>query len=260
MRSAGNTIKPLLAFAILGATTWGFIVVTRHVMDGTFQGWDDRILQAMRDSDETSSPRGPLVIEHAARDLTAMGSMTVIMIMTGAMTGFFFLVHRRRDALLLAGAIGSGLLAFFLLKHLIARERPTLVSPLVHSETHSFPSGHVMLAVVLYFGLAILISRHVTLFRVRAFVWWAAVALSLAIAFTRTYLGIHWPSDVAAGLLAGIGWTALWWIVGWAVAWRSDRSGICPPNPSETMHPMEIGAGDRHASAALPLDAADGSD
>ncbi len=250
----------MLAVVIFGATTWGFVVVTRHVMDGTLQGWDERILHALRDADEAKSPRGPLVVEHAARDLTAMGSMTVIILMTGAMTGFFFLVQRRRDALLLAGAITSGLFAFFVLKHLIARERPPLVSPLVHSETHSFPSGHVMLAVVLYFALAILITRHVTHFRVRAFVWWAAVALSLAIAFTRTYLGIHWPSDVVAGLLAGIGWTALWWIIGWTVAWRTDRRVNCTSQPSGIMHPLLMDGGDSRTSPSFSLDAADASD
>jgi undecaprenyl-diphosphatase len=259
MRSTRKLLAPLLAVAILGTTTWGFVLVTRQVMDGSLQSWDERILHALRDADEAKSPRGPLWIEHVARDVTALGSMTVIFLMTGAMAGFFFLVRRRRDAVLLCGAIASGMGAFFVLKHFVARERPALVSPLVYSETHSYPSGHVMLAAILYFALAILISRHVTHFRVRAFVWWAAVALSVAIAFSRTYLGIHWPSDVVAALLAGVGWTALWWIVGWAGSWLRDRETKASPDSSRIIPPILMGNADSHTSTPLSLETADGS-
>lgn len=254
MRSARKALKPVVAVVILGASTWGMVTMTRLVMEGRVQGWDDRVLHAMRDADDAESPRGPLVVEHAARDLTALGSMTVIILMTGAMSGFFFLLRRRRDGLLLIGAVVSGMGAFFLLKHLVGRERPPLMSPIVYTESPSFPSGHVMLAAVMYFALAILICRHIAQFRVRAFVWWTAVALVVAIALTRTYLGIHWPSDVVGGLLTGIGWTALWWMVGWWTTWQSERATGKP-------EPLLGGSGDG-AEVASPLSVAgaDGAD
>lgn len=242
MRPYPGFLVPLPAVFLFVAATWSVWATARKVVTGQLQGIDQRLLHAMRDPAEPQSPIGPLWVEHVARDITALGSMTVIILLTATMSGFFFLVRRRKDSMLVAGAIATGMGAFVVLKHFVARPRPQLVSPLVFSETHSFPSGHVMLAVVLYFTGAILLSRHIALFRIRAFVWTAAIVLTLAIALSRTYLGIHWPSDVFAGYLAGISWTALWWLVFWSL--RTFR-----PVPLRTIAANGLQQGAVHAHA-----------
>jgi undecaprenyl-diphosphatase len=90
----------------------------------------------------------------------------------------------------------------FTLKALVDRERPNL-NRLVDGTGPSFPSGHVMAAAALW-GLVPLV---VTLYSRSVRVWWAATITSalliLAIGASRTYLGVHWISDVVAGLIVG---------------------------------------------------------
>ena len=92
------------------------------------------------------------------------------------------------------------------LKAVFALPRPELFPPLVPESGYTFPSGHALLAVGLYGGLAALIvARH------PRSVWrWIAAAplpvIALAICWCRVYQGVHYPTDVAAGGLAGVCW------------------------------------------------------
>jgi membrane-associated phospholipid phosphatase len=97
--------------------------------------------------------------------------------------------------LLLAIAVDLGV------KFAVDRERP--LDPLIGSSFGSFPSGHVMTAVV-FFGLLPPIAYALT----RRRTWfWLMAALSLvavpAVAVSRVYLGAHWPTDVLASLVLG---------------------------------------------------------
>jgi undecaprenyl-diphosphatase len=90
----------------------------------------------------------------------------------------------------------------FVLKALVGRDRPDL-ERMVNGHGPSFPSGHVMAAVALW-GLMPLV---VGLFTRSRLLWWASAIFSafmiVSIAASRVYLGVHWPSDVTAGLLLG---------------------------------------------------------
>jgi len=88
------------------------------------------------------------------------------------------------------------------IKLLVSRDRPDF-GRMVQGTGYSFPSGHVMAAVALW-GLMPLV---VSLYTRRRWLWWASVvasgALILGIAASRVYLGVHWFSDVTAGLIVG---------------------------------------------------------
>jgi len=74
---------------------------------------------------------------------------------------------------------------------------------------NSFPSGHSFNGAVVYIAMALAfaaISRRET---VRATLIAGALAVSLIVAWSRVWLGVHWPSDVIAGWLGGAGWAFL---------------------------------------------------
>ena len=125
-----------------------------------------------------------------------------------------------------AGA--AGLLALLLsliftngiLKHLVSRPRPWLtvegLLPLVaEPDPNSFPSGHTSAAFAAASAWCRALPRR----------WMGALALALAacVALTRLYVGVHFPSDVAAGVLVGLlcGWLAC--LLGRALLRRLDR-------------------------------------
>lgn len=115
-----------------------------------------------------------------------------------------------RKAKLYGGAVLSGWLFYALAKLVVHRARPRIVPHLMHDAGwYSYPSGHAALAPIV-FGLAAVLwiggiapSRRVVRLG-------AVATLTGAIALSRVYLGLHYPSDVAGGLLLGIGWSFLW--------------------------------------------------
>ena len=92
------------------------------------------------------------------------------------------------------------------LKLLFAKARPSLW-PLITSEpTYSFPSGHTLGSTVLYGLVTHLLIRRYPNWQVA--IGGAAAVLLAAIGFSRLYLGVHWPTDVAGGYAIGGLWLA----------------------------------------------------
>jgi undecaprenyl-diphosphatase len=73
----------------------------------------------------------------------------------------------------------------------------------------SFPSGHSFNSALGLIAVALAFATFSHRRRVRWTIIGAAVALSLLVAWTRVWLGVHFPSDVLAGWLGGAGWAFL---------------------------------------------------
>jgi undecaprenyl-diphosphatase len=115
----------------------------------------------------------------------------------------------RRTAWLYAVTCFSGWALNVLLKELIGRARPIGISPkLSTAGFYSFPSGHVMLAVLVFGFGALLLVRTVRRTGARRAIIGVAAIITLLVSVSRIYLGAHWPSDVLGGLLAGACWAA----------------------------------------------------
>lgn len=127
------------------------------------------------------------------------GAIAIVLIMAG----WFFWKQQKVDAFSILGAFGGAVGINALLKLIFARPRPHLFTPLVVETDFSFPSGHVTAAVAVYGFLAFLLWQN------RHRVWAILSALwILAVAFSRIYLGVHYPSDT----LAAMAFTSLWLI------------------------------------------------
>ncbi len=107
--------------------------------------------------------------------------------------------ERPTAALQVFATIWAPLLAK-VLKYDLVRPRQSIIVPLVEESSTSFPSGHTLTAVVAYGFIAMVLWQ-----RDRRPLAVAAGAWGLAIAFSRVYLGAHYPTDVLASIVYGIG-------------------------------------------------------
>jgi undecaprenyl-diphosphatase len=140
------------------------------------------------------------------RELTAYGSVLVRNLIVLAAVTALILLRIRREAAILAGTIVSGWVLNSALKLIVGRPRPSIVPHLTQAGGHSFPSGHSFNSALVYIAIALVFAAMCPQRSVRWMLIGSAIVLSLSIAFTRVWLGVHYPSDVVAGWLGGAGW------------------------------------------------------
>jgi len=206
-------LSVLLAGVIIAGGLWGFVEMTEVARDTTAHAFDTQILLAFREAGSTDNPIGPPWFEEAVRDITGLGSMVVLVLVTAATIFYLLLIRRFREALLVLVTVGGGQILSSLLKLGIDRPRPDLVSHLAHVQTLSFPSGHAMMAAVTYLTLGTMLAGIVPGRATRIYVLGVAVLITLMVGASRVYLGVHWPSDVLAGWGAGFAWAMACWLV-----------------------------------------------
>jgi undecaprenyl-diphosphatase len=93
------------------------------------------------------------------------------------------------------------------IKYFVERARPD-VSRLTGFSGTSFPSGHATAASATLAAVALVVTRGHSR-QTKAIVASIAAGLAVTVALTRVFLGVHWFTDVVAGLLLGWGWFAL---------------------------------------------------
>jgi undecaprenyl-diphosphatase len=134
--------------------------------------------------------------------LSALGSLVGV---SAAIT-LALLVLRRRNAAVVAIAVPlAAFLSSELLKLIFHHARPLhALIPVPHS--YSFPSGHATAAAATYITLGLLLADRLTGATAKRLCLAASVLIALAIAGSRVYLGVHYLSDVVAGLALGTAW------------------------------------------------------
>lgn len=218
MKSSVDTIlnklefPVLLAGLVIAAALWGFVELMEVARAATPHAFDTDILLAFRHAGQPDSPIGPLWLQGAMRDITSLGSASVLVLITAATIFYFLLVRRPATALFIFIAVAGGQVLSSLLKFSVDRPRPDLVSHLVNETSLSFPSGHAMLSAVTYLTLGSLAARFLPDRQTKAFMLGLAVLITLLVGTSRVYLGVHWPSDVLAGWCAGFAWAMLCWL------------------------------------------------
>lgn len=202
----------LLAGFCIASGLWGFFELAEVARNATPHDFDTDILLAFREAGRPDDPLGPPWLEEAVRDVTALGSFTVLTLLVSAAVIYLLMAGKRFEALTVFVAVGGGQVLSSLLKLGIDRPRPDLVAHLAEVQTLSFPSGHAMLAAVTYLTLGSLLARSADTRRTKAFFLSFAVLLALMIGMSRIYLGVHWPSDVLAGWCIGFAWALACWM------------------------------------------------
>ena len=199
----------LVLFLVLLVAGCAFAKAASEVLEGDTLAVDRAILLGLRQPDNLAVPIGPSWLPEAMADLTALGSVTVLTIITALAAGYLIAERKPAIAAFTVAAVGSGAALGALLKWTYARARPDIVEQLVGHHSASFPSGHSMNSAVVYLTLAVLVARSSQDPAARRYLISIAIALTLTIGFSRVYLGVHWPTDVAAGWAVGGTWAAL---------------------------------------------------
>jgi membrane-associated phospholipid phosphatase len=99
--------------------------------------------------------------------------------------------------------------AYRLTLNLVPRQRPSVERLDDLPAGGSFPSGHTAASIAVYAGLVLLLTATIPSRPLRLTAWGVAVVLPVAVATSRLYRGMHHPLDVVAGVLVGIGATAV---------------------------------------------------
>ena len=210
----------LVLMLLVTACTWAFVELADAVGEGDPSSFDTAILLGLRNSADRSDPIGPGWFEEVARDVTALGSMTVLIGMMLAAAGYLWLAGKRRSVALVLVSVGGGIAFSSLFKRGFDRPRPDLVPHATEVYTASFPSGHAMMAAVTYLTLAAMLARVQPTRALKLYLFALAAFITVLVGMSRIYLGVHWPTDVLAGWTAGAAWALACWLV---ACWLGER-------------------------------------
>jgi undecaprenyl-diphosphatase len=211
---------------VVAAGILGFLLLADVVADGGARRFDEWLLLALRSPGDLSDPIGPKWFEEMMRDITALGGTAVLTLGVLAVTGFLALTRKTHAAVTVLVSVVSGMVLSQAIKWAYARPRPELVPHGMETYSASFPSGHSMMAAVVYLTLGALLARHQAQPRMKVYVLVVAVFLTVLVGLSRIYLGVHWPTDVLAGWCLGAAWAILCWF---AMLWLQRRGAVERP-------------------------------
>lgn len=198
-----HTVKIFIAEIFIGLfvsilSLWVFFEVSQRVLNrqiDTFDYYGTYVVQMLRSPIMTEIMKGITIFGGPG---ILAGSLIIALFLSASR-------HNRRSLSFLILII-TGVTLNILLKFMFHRSRP--VGPLVDEYFFSFPSGHAMNSTIFYGAIAYMFY-HYTRDKILGVV--AAISLGIwifLIGISRIYLGVHYPSDVLAGFLAGF-----WWLV-----------------------------------------------
>jgi undecaprenyl-diphosphatase len=189
------TARTALLFAATGVATIGFAAIARDVVAGRTDAWDTGIELAIH-------AHASQALDEVMRTVSALGAVPHILGVISLVAIWAMRRRFERAAFIVVANYVVVDATNLILKVAFSRERPVLFPEAELQDTYSFPSGHAMVSTAVYGVIAAI--AVVLLPRRRGLIIAGATLLVLAIGFSRVYLGAHWPSDVIAGVGAGV--------------------------------------------------------
>jgi undecaprenyl-diphosphatase len=221
----GSAVAFILTIAGL---LFAFGFIAQEMAKGKTLAFDRAVMLALRSSADPSVPIGPAWLPEAARDVTSLGSIVVLVIVTLAAVGYLFLAGKSAVAWLMLIAVVGGIALSDLLKFAFARARPDVVTPLARVFTTSFPSGHATLSAITYLTIGAILARSQPSSPISLYFMSLAVFLTVLVGVSRIYLGVHYPTDVLAGWCIGAAWAMGCWAL---MTYLQSVGQVEPPSP-----------------------------
>jgi len=205
-RHAHSFTTALGVFLVAGALiaiagTYAFAKIAQLVRGGYTQRFDETVLRWMQ------AHQTPW-LEALMIEVTMLGTWIVVLSIVSIAGLFLWLTRHRYSAVLLLVATAGGIGLNNILKVGFSRPRPHIFEWGTTASSWSFPSGHAMSATVVYVTVAYLAARLQKKYVARLATLVIAAVIVATICFSRLYLGVHYPSDVIAGVIIGLSWAA----------------------------------------------------
>ncbi|HLP69614.1 MAG TPA: phosphatase PAP2 family protein [Rhizobium sp.] len=223
-RINNGSLYPYAAGAIIAGLLSAFGIIADEVSEGDTLGLDEGVLMALRTPGNPADPIGPAWLEEAARDVTALGSFSVLTILVLVVVIHLFLIGRQRTGWFVAFSVIGGTILSTTLKSFYDRPRPDLTG-IARVFTASFPSGHATISAVVYLTLGALLAEMAERTSQKVLYLGSAILLTVLIGASRVYLGVHYPTDVIAGWSIGAGWALAWTLAAHLVRKRMKTEG-----------------------------------
>jgi undecaprenyl-diphosphatase len=198
----------LVVLAIISGLTLSFLQLADEMVDGEMEAFDRSILLLFRDPANPDTVIGPSWMHEMVRDITALGSFSLLGLLVLGVCAYLYLARMRSAALFVLVSVLVGTLLSTVLKMGYNRPRPDLTT-MSEQFTASFPSGHAMLSAVTFLTLGALLARFAPTRRLQVLSLAGALLLTLLVGFSRLYMGVHYPSDILAGWCLGSAWALL---------------------------------------------------
>ena len=204
-------------FATLLSALTSFATLASFKLLGLLDRADQAVLQLSADGRIENG--GPARFSELFRDITALGSTSIVTVVTVGSIIALKLSNRTHEAVSFGLIVLSSSLLDHILKELFGLSRPGLFAHETIVNSPSFPSGHTLIGSVTYLTLGWISTMHRRR-SLRALSVGLAGLVAVAIGASRIYLGVHWPSDVIASWLLAISLCSLFLIM-------NEKSVIC---------------------------------
>ncbi len=184
-------------FLLAALGLWLFSAIADEILDKESFTFDKEILLTLR---EWHTP----VLDKVMLGFTFLGEPVILLILCAILSIWLLTRGQRSQATVLVIAAAGAVALNNLLKLLFGRARPMLWERIVDVGQYSFPSGHAMISMVIFGMIGYLLSSKFPLWRIG--ILSLTILLVTGIGLSRLYLGVHWPTDIAAGYAAGLVW------------------------------------------------------
>lgn len=209
-RDRDSSLRNTLLIALVALLLlFAFAKIASEVLEGDARSFDMYVLhgaQALR----TSRPW----LAQVMRDLSGLGSVVVLTLLTAATVIYLALFWARTAAALVAASVISGATLVGTFKTAFGRLRPDSAFAEWVAPGLSYPSGHATMSATVFLTLGVLIGSSRKRWSERIYILSVAALMTVLVGLSRILLGVHWATDVLGGWAFGAAWALLWLLLG----------------------------------------------
>lgn len=208
-----SLLKPLFIGFVAALLVFLFAYLGGEVVEGDTHTFDMRLLLGAQ-----SLRLGHPWVAEIMRDLSGLGSTSVLTLFTVAIVGYLALFSARATAFLVATSVISGSVLVSVFKAAFGRLRPDAAYAELAVPGLSFPSGHATMSAIVFLTAGALLASTRSRLAERIYILVSAALVTALVGLSRVALGAHWATDVLGGWTFGAAWAIVWLLIARKIA------------------------------------------